>query len=121
MEGLAQAEIVNLGIKGLVLPAFAKVTLPVAMPVAPPTAPPTVPPAAPPACIVVAGGVYLDELHHVPAYPGEDATVRASVVRRRRGGNAATTAVVLAELLRGRCATKVRRMGPVPDCLLIAS
>jgi sugar/nucleoside kinase (ribokinase family)/CubicO group peptidase (beta-lactamase class C family) len=141
MEGLQQAEIVNLGFKGLVLPAFVKV----AVPAPPPPPPPSVPTAGPPppsaadstagpppaagsvaaalaaaaatplACVVIVGGCYLDEIHHVPAYPAEDTAVRATHVRRRRGGNAANSAVVAAQMLHASgAATRLCWMGAVP-------
>lgn len=58
----------------------------------------------------IVGGVYLDTLHEVPFYPAEDMAVRAVSVVRRRGGNASTTAVVLAQLAAG----EVHWMGVVP-------
>lgn len=61
---------------------------------------------------LVVGGVYLDELHIVPSYPAEDSTTRATAVLRRRGGNASTTACVLAQLIPQ--ASTVHWMGVVP-------
>lgn len=62
---------------------------------------------------VVAGGAYVDELHEVAQFPKEDSTTRALSVRRQRGGNASTTAVVLRQLLDGPRKT-VHWMGAVP-------
>ncbi len=48
--------------------------------------------------ILVTGIATLDIVNTVPAYPEEDAEIRASSHEIRRGGNAANTAVVLAQL-----------------------
>jgi ketohexokinase len=61
---------------------------------------------------VVCGGVYLDEIHEVPHFPEEDSCVRAAAIRKRRGGNAASTACVLAQLKQS--GDVVRWMGPLP-------
>ena len=47
---------------------------------------------------LVVGGVYIDELHAVSAYPKEDSTQRSLSVTRRRGGNAGNTSCVVAQL-----------------------
>ena len=47
--------------------------------------------------ILVVGNVTLDIIHGVDHYPVEDEELRASSQRRVRGGNAATTAYVLAQ------------------------
>ena len=61
---------------------------------------------------LIAGGLYVDELHEVPAFPAEDSTSRALSVRRRRGGNAASTSAVLSQL--AQPGSSVRWMGAVP-------
>ena len=48
--------------------------------------------------ILVVGGVYIDELHAMPGFPTEDSQQQAISVTRRRGGNAATTSCVVAQL-----------------------
>lgn len=63
-----------------------------------------------PPAYVIAGGVYVDTLHEVESFPQEDSCTRALSVKRRRGGNAATTACVLAQL-----APHVSWMGCVPE------
>lgn len=50
------------------------------------------------ASILVIGNAAVDIINVVATYPPEDAEVRALDQRRVRGGNAATTAVVLAQL-----------------------
>lgn len=47
--------------------------------------------------ILVVGNATLDIVHSVPHYPAEDEELRATTQRRQRGGNAANTAVVLAQ------------------------
>lgn len=47
--------------------------------------------------ILVVGNATLDIVHSVDHYPAEDEELRASAQRRQRGGNAANTAVVLAQ------------------------
>lgn len=47
--------------------------------------------------ILVVGNATLDIIHSVEHYPHEDEELRASAQRRQRGGNAANTAVVLAQ------------------------
>ena len=47
--------------------------------------------------ILVVGNATLDIIHSVDHYPAEDEELRASTQRRVRGGNAATTAYVLAQ------------------------
>lgn len=49
--------------------------------------------------LLIVGGAYVDEVHTVATFPKEDSTTRAISVQRRRGGNAATTACVLAQLM----------------------
>uniref|UniRef100_A0A7S4RZS6 Carbohydrate kinase PfkB domain-containing protein n=1 Tax=Alexandrium monilatum TaxID=311494 RepID=A0A7S4RZS6_9DINO len=49
--------------------------------------------------ILVVGGIYVDLLNEVPAFPEEDSSQRAVAYRRSRGGNAANSSVVLADLL----------------------
>lgn len=49
--------------------------------------------------LLVCGGVYVDVLNEVAAYPQEDSACRALSSTRRRGGNAGNSAVVLARLL----------------------
>lgn len=66
-----------------------------------------------PTTYVVTGGVYVDTLHEVAEFPDEDSTCRALSVRRRRGGNAATTACVLAQCVAG--ADAVMWMGVLPS------
>ena len=48
--------------------------------------------------ILSVGNATLDLIHTVERYPGEDEEVRALLRERRRGGNAANTAVVLSQL-----------------------
>jgi len=48
--------------------------------------------------ILVVGNVTLDIINHVANYPREDDEVRALRQERRRGGNAANSAVVLSQL-----------------------
>ena len=67
---------------------------------------------SPPPTFLIVGGVYVDEVHTVPHYPAEDSTMRALSVERRRGGNAANTAVVLRQLAPEDA--KIRWMGLVP-------
>lgn len=50
------------------------------------------------AAILGMGVATLDIVNEVPAYPAEDSEVRAEVQRLRRGGNAANTLDVLAQL-----------------------
>lgn len=47
--------------------------------------------------ILVVGNLTLDIVHSVDHYPAEDEEVRATAQHTRRGGNAANTAVVLAQ------------------------
>ncbi|MEJ2397117.1 MAG: PfkB family carbohydrate kinase [Gammaproteobacteria bacterium] len=47
--------------------------------------------------ILVVGNATLDIVHSVSHYPAEDEELRATSQRRQRGGNAANTAVVLAQ------------------------
>ena len=60
---------------------------------------------------LICGGVYIDEKHTVHAYPLEDSTTRSLSVHRSRGGNAASTACVLAQCAP---ASRVCWMGAVP-------
>lgn len=48
--------------------------------------------------IMSVGNATLDIINHVATYPAEDSEVRASAQSRRVGGNAANTAIVLAQL-----------------------
>ena len=48
---------------------------------------------------LIVGGLYVDHIHTVESYPEEDTAIRALATRRSRGGNAATSAVVLSQLL----------------------
>jgi len=50
------------------------------------------------AAILGVGTATLDLVNEVPTYPGEDSEVRAQDQHRRRGGNAANTVAVLAQL-----------------------
>lgn len=56
------------------------------------------------------GGVYIDEIHEVAAYPSEDSAIRAASVQRRRGGNVGNSAAVLSQLDAG----SVEWVGVVP-------
>jgi len=47
--------------------------------------------------ILVVGNLTLDIVHNVDRYPAEDAEIRATAQRLQRGGNAANTALVLAQ------------------------
>ena len=59
---------------------------------------------------LIVGGLYIDELHVLPHFPAEDSAIRSISVTRRRGGNAATNACVLAQLV----TQPVKWAGPVP-------
>mmetsp|Transcript_46720 Transcript_46720/g.111113 ORF Transcript_46720/g.111113 Transcript_46720/m.111113 type:complete len:374 (+) Transcript_46720:54-1175(+) len=63
------------------------------------------------------GGVYVDIVIDVPSYPAEDAYLRASrAPQRKRGGNAANTSAVLAQLFVARKSVEntVAWMGATP-------
>ena len=62
------------------------------------------------AAYLVVGGLYIDEMHVLPRFPKEDSAMRTLSVTRRRGGNAATNACVLAQLV----PQPVHWAGPVP-------
>ena len=66
---------------------------------------------------LIVGGLYVDHIHTVESYPEEDTAIRALATRRSRGGNAATSAVVLSQLLGGARGDVVRLMcaAPVSD------
>ncbi len=49
------------------------------------------------ATILCCGIVTLDIINHVPRYPAEDEELRATTQQRHSGGNAANTAIVLAQ------------------------
>ncbi|KAL1498798.1 hypothetical protein AB1Y20_014105 [Prymnesium parvum] len=52
--------------------------------------------------VVMVGGVYVDEIHELEAFPAEDSACRSQAcgsIEQRRGGNAANSSVVLAQLL----------------------
>lgn len=66
--------------------------------------------------LVIVGGVYVDVLNEVAAYPEEDSSCRALSSARRRGGNAGNSAVVLARLLAAHAPDcTVSWMGVVPS------
>ena len=64
---------------------------------------------------LIVGGLYIDHIHTVESYPEEDTAIPRRP--RRRGGNAATSAVVLSQLLGGARGDVVRLMcaAPVSD------
>ena len=64
------------------------------------------------AAYLIVGGLYIDEMHVLPRFPKEDSAMRTLSVTRRRGGNAATNACVLAQLV--TAAQPVYWAGPVP-------
>ncbi len=49
------------------------------------------------ASILCVGNITLDIVNHVPHYPAEDEEMRATANERRSGGNAANTALILAQ------------------------
>ena len=49
--------------------------------------------------LLIVGGVYVDVLLEVEEYPKEDSACRMLSCTRKRGGNAGTNAVVLAQLV----------------------
>ena len=60
---------------------------------------------------------YVDVILEVDTYPTEDSASRALSVGRSRGGNSATSAVVLAQLVRAACSKStsvVSWMGVAP-------
>ena len=63
---------------------------------------------------LIVGGLYVDHIHTVESYPEEDTAIRALATRRSRGGNAATSAVVLSQLLGGARGDVVRLMCAAP-------
>lgn len=58
--------------------------------------------------VLVVGGVYVDIINLVEAFPEEDTACRSLSTTKTRGGNAANTAVVLSQLFRGTSNTQTQ-------------
>eukprot|EP01062_Namystynia_karyoxenos_P079612 TRINITY_DN8429_c0_g1_i1.p1 TRINITY_DN8429_c0_g1~~TRINITY_DN8429_c0_g1_i1.p1 ORF type:complete len:353 (+),score=85.45 TRINITY_DN8429_c0_g1_i1:83-1060(+) len=65
--------------------------------------------------VVFVGSVGADIVFEVSAYPSEDSEIRASAMHRRRGGNAANSACVAGQLLRGLAAVSLVANLPSED------
>uniref|UniRef100_A0A7S4BZR9 Carbohydrate kinase PfkB domain-containing protein n=1 Tax=Chrysotila carterae TaxID=13221 RepID=A0A7S4BZR9_CHRCT len=69
-----------------------------------------------PCRLLIVGGVYVDVINVVTAYPAEDTSCRALRTTKTRGGNAANSAVVLSQLLMAsQPGSQVLWLGVVPD------